>query len=337
MQAGVNPEIEIGRFLTDVAKYQNAPRFLGAVELQKEDERFALAVVHAYVENQGDGWSLTNAYLDRFLEEYRLLSPSDSDNPDQHAALLLRVRLLGRRIAELHAALGSSDADPAFAPEPITPDDIATWKRDLRTTAERVLNDLRGRIDTLPEMPQALATALLEQREALMARIDNALPPSIDAQKIRTHGDLHLGQVLIVKDDVFIIDFEGEPGRSVETRGRKTPAARDVAGMLRSIDYAGAAALERMVQAEDRPRLEAAVEDCRHQSERALLEAYRETLGDSRLIPAEREIADRLLDFFVLEKAIYEVEYELSNRPAWLHIPLAGILRLFAPVQAEVL
>ncbi|MGE0522956.1 MAG: maltose alpha-D-glucosyltransferase [Variibacter sp.] len=337
MQAGVNPEIEIGRFLTDVAKYENAPRFLGAVELQKEDERFALAVAHAYVENQGDGWNLTNTYLDRFLEEYRLLSPSDSADPEQHAALLLRVRLLGRRIAELHAALGSSDADPAFAPEPITPDDIAAWTRDLRATAERVLSDLRGRLEILPETAQALATALLGQRDALMARIDDALPPSIDADKIRTHGDLHLGQILIVKDDVFIIDFEGEPGRSVETRGRKMPAARDVAGMLRSIDYAGAAALERMVQAEDRPRLEAAVQDCRRQSERALLDAYRETLGDSRLIPAEPEIADRLLDFFVLEKAIYEVEYELSNRPAWLHIPLTGILRLFAPVQAEVL
>jgi maltose alpha-D-glucosyltransferase/alpha-amylase len=337
MQPGVNPEIEIGRFLTDVAGYQNTPRFLGSVELEKNGERFALAVVHDFTQNQGDGWALTGAYLDRFLEEYRLLNPSESDDPNRHAAMLVRVRLLGRRVAELHAALGSSNADPTFAPEPISRDDIETWTRDLRATTERVLNDLRGRLDNLPEATQALAASLLDQRDPLLAHIDSALPPVIDATKIRTHGDLHLGQILIVKDDVFIIDFEGEPGRSVEVRGRKFPAARDVAGMLRSIDYAGAAALERMVQAEDRQRLEAAVEDCRHQSEKALLESYRESIGASRLVPADSEIADRLLDFFVLEKAIYEVEYELSNRPAWLHIPLTGILRLFAPAQAEVL
>jgi maltose alpha-D-glucosyltransferase/alpha-amylase len=335
VQPGINPEIEIGRFLTDVAGYQNTPRFLGSVALEKDGETFALAVAHAFVQNQGDGWNLTSTYLDRFIEEYRLLGAAEADDPDRHAAMLLRVRQLGRRVGELHLALAMSETDPAFAPEPMTADDVAAWTRELKEMTERVLGDLAARLDQLPEGTRALAATLIAQRESLMQRIDASLPPTLSVAKIRTHGDLHLGQILIVKDDVFIIDFEGEPGRSIEMRRRKLPAARDVAGLLRSIDYAGAAALERMVPGEDRARLDEAVDDCRRQSEQALLESYRETIAGSALESQDKEIADRLLDFFVLEKAIYEVEYELSNRPAWLHIPLTGILRLFAPAQVE--
>ncbi len=338
LQAGINPDVEISRFLTDVARYQNTPPLVGSVELMKGDERFALAIVQRFVENQGDGWNLTRAYLDRFLEEYRLLAPDVVADPAQHAAYLLRMRQIGRRLAELHLALASSDSDAAFAPEPATADDLRSSIADFINAVERVLADLQHRRSHLPEAAREAADALLQRRDAAFARMGELLPPSIQAVKIRHHGDFHLGQLLIVKDDVFIIDFEGEPERSVEVRRRKALAARDVAGLIRSIDYAGTAALDRIAQvsAEDRARLAGAVGQWRTRCVATFLSAYRETLGETRLWPGDPAAVERLLDFFVLEKAIYEIGYELANRQGWLHVALLGTLRLlFAEGKAS--
>jgi maltose alpha-D-glucosyltransferase/alpha-amylase len=150
--------------------------------------------------------------------------------------------------------------------------------------------------------------------------------------KIRHHGDFHLGQMLIVKDDVFIIDFEGEPRRSIEDRRRKAPAARDVAGLIRSIDYSATAALERALKSapDEQGRLALALEGWREHSIAAFLAAYRQSLNDTRLWPRSPEEADRLLDFFLLEKAFYEIEYELAHRPDWLRVPLAGTWRILS-------
>jgi maltose alpha-D-glucosyltransferase/alpha-amylase len=150
--------------------------------------------------------------------------------------------------------------------------------------------------------------------------------------KIRHHGDFHLGQMLIVKDDVFIIDFEGEPRRSLEERRRKAPAARDVAGLLRSIDYSATAALDRVLKSapDDQGKIAKALDDWRERAVAAVLGAYHEHLADRRLWPEKRRDADALLDFFLLEKAFYEIEYELAHRPDWLRVPLAGTLRVLS-------
>jgi maltose alpha-D-glucosyltransferase/alpha-amylase len=188
----------------------------------------------------------------------------------------------------------------------------------------------------LPEELRETIETLFVNREAAVVRLRDLLASSLDTIKIRHHGDLHLGQLLIVKDDVFIIDFEGEPERSIDARRQKAPAARDLAGLVRSLDYAGTAALDRMgpLSPEERLRLSGALDDWRAQSVEALLSTYRETLGASPVWPSDPNVAGRMLDFFTLEKAIYEIGYEMANRPAWLHVPLRGVQRLLFPSGA---
>jgi maltose alpha-D-glucosyltransferase/alpha-amylase len=330
LRSGINPEVEVGRFLTDVAGYTNMPPLIGSVELATGDERYTLAVVHGFVQNQGDGWALTASYLDRFLEEARVLAPDAVADPAQHAAFLLRVRQIGRRIAELHQALACSDEDPAFAPEPATAHDVRTWSDDLAQLMQRTFGELERRRGQLPETVRPLIDTLLSAGEPVAARLRARLPDALNVSKIRHHGDLHLGQLLVVKDDVFAIDFEGEPERTLDWRRRKAPGARDVAGLVRSLDYAATAALDRTVQIspDERARLTRALEDWRAQCVEALLAAYREQITDTRVWPADAQTAEQLLDFFVLEKALYEISYDLANRPSWLHVPLAGAVRL---------
>jgi maltose alpha-D-glucosyltransferase/alpha-amylase len=333
VQTGINPDVEVSRFLTDVAGYQNTPPLVGTVELEKDGDRFALAIVQRFVENQGDGWHLTSAYLDRFLEEHRLLAPDAVADPAQHAGFLLRVRQIGRRLAELHLALSPRDGDGAFAPEAVTSGDVETWNASLVDSIRSTIDELFKRRGQLPEDLRETIETLFVNREAAVARARDLLPPAIATIKIRHHGDLHLGQLLIVKDDVFIIDFEGEPERSIDARRQKAPAARDLAGLVRSLDYASTAALDRMgpLSPEERSRLSHAVDDWRRQSIEAFLSTYHETLGDSPVWPSDPAIAERMLDFFTLEKAIYEIGYEMANRPAWLHVPLQGVQRLLLP------
>jgi maltose alpha-D-glucosyltransferase/alpha-amylase len=162
------------------------------------------------------------------------------------------------------------------------------------------------------------------------------LPDTVEAVKIRHHGDFHLGQMLIVKDDVVIIDFEGEPRRSIKERRRKAPAARDVAGLIRSIDYSATAALDRALQSapDEHGKVARALDNWRERSVATVVAAYRESLVDPRLWPRDPRDADRLLDFFVLEKALYEIEYELAHRPDWLHVPVLGTWRVLSRTEA---
>ena len=198
--------------------------------------------------------------------------------------------------------------------------------------AERALGDLARRRSDLAENDRQLVDALLSYRDSLPLRLRELLPETIDAVKIRHHGDFHLGQMLIVKDDVSIIDFEGEPRRSLAARRRKAPAARDVASLIRSIDYSATAALERALKSasDEHGKLAHALEDWREHSVAAFMSAYRSSLSDTRLWPQSVEAADRLLDFFLLEKAFYEIEYELAHRPDWLRVPLAGTWRILS-------
>ena len=211
-------------------------------------------------------------------------------------------------------------------------DDVRGWTDKVLQRANGTLDELARRRSDLRDDDRKLVDELLSRRRTLPDRLGELLPASVDTMKIRHHGDFHLGQMLIVKDDVFIIDFEGEPRRSIEDRRRKAPAARDVAGLIRSIDYSATAALERALKSapDEQGRLVRALDGWREQSVAAFLAAYRQSLGDTRLWPRSLEDADRLLDFFLLEKAFYEIEYELAHRPDWLRVPLAGTWRILA-------
>ncbi|HEU4358789.1 MAG TPA: putative maltokinase, partial [Xanthobacteraceae bacterium] len=335
LERGLNPEIEVGRFLTETVPFAHTPPLLGSIELEEDGARSAVAVVHGFVQNQGDAWTVTSAYLDRFVEEQRLLTAEAAGHSDEQAAYLRWMEQVGRRVAELQLALASRDDMVDFAPEPIAAEDVRSWTEALLRRAGRALDQLAQRRSDLTDNDRQLTDALQSYRDRLPARLRELLPVHVDALKIRHHGDFHLGQMLIVKDDVSIIDFEGEPRRSIEDRRRKAPAARDVAGLIRSIDYSVTAALERALKSapDEHGKLARALEGWREHSAAAFMAAYRSALTDARLWPQSLEAADHLLDFFLLEKAFYEIEYEIAHRPDWLRVPLAGTWRILSPSQ----
>ncbi|HMJ41757.1 MAG TPA: maltose alpha-D-glucosyltransferase [Pseudolabrys sp.] len=328
---GIHPEIEIGRFLTDVAHFKNAPALLGSVELVEEADRgSALAVVHAFVGNQGDAWSVTSAMLDRLVDEQRLMPNEAVAETSEISTMLQWMRQIGRRTAELHLAFATPTDDAAFAPEPISADDTARWTEALLARSHNVFGLIENNMNKLPEATAALAKRLLEHRSAAIAHIEATRNSKYDGLKTRHHGDFHLGQILIAKDDAYILDFEGEPRRSLDDRRRKAPPARDVAGFIRSIDYAISAAMDRgpNLSPEDRATLVKQIRIWGDRLTAAYWESYQATLGDAPLWPTDEVQLRQLLDLFLLEKAFYEVEYEITNRPSWVHIPLEATLRI---------
>jgi maltose alpha-D-glucosyltransferase / alpha-amylase len=337
LQPGLNPEIEIGRFFAESAPFAHTPPLMGAVELVDDDSRTAIAAVHGHVGNQGDAWALTQAHLDRFIDEQGLITPDAPSESAELASYLQWARQIGRRTAEMHLALASRADNPDFAPEPVTPDDIAWWSATLLARVEHVWEALTARRGEFSEADRRLADALVGQRDAVAGRLRTLLPGTVDAMKIRHHGDFHLGQVLIVKDDVFIIDFEGEPAKPTADRRRKAPAARDIAGLVRSIDYSTTSAFDRGPQSspEERERLFRALGQWRAGVVDAFLVAYHDVLAGASLWPVDAPTSRRLLDFFLVEKVFYEIEYELAHRPAWLHVPLEGALRMLSESGSE--
>jgi maltose alpha-D-glucosyltransferase/alpha-amylase len=333
LEAGINPEIEVGEFLTEVAGFANTPALLGSVTIIEGNTRSAVAVVHAFVANQGDAWTVTSAYLDRFVEEQRLLATSEHPSKSEEQVPYLRyMSQTGRRVAEMHLALAGASEIADFVPEPVQPADVEQWIENVTARAELLFDALKQQRETLKEADRALVDQALAYQATLHERLRALLPPDIDGLKIRHHGDFHLGQMLIVKDDIFIIDFEGEPRRSLDERRRKAPAARDVAGLIRSIDYSATAALERTLKLapDENGRLAAALAEWRDDSTAAFLAAYRETMTNALIWPANPQAAERMLNFFLLEKVLYEIGYELAHRPDWLRVPLTGMIRILS-------
>jgi maltose alpha-D-glucosyltransferase/alpha-amylase len=328
--AGTHPEIEVGRFLADEALFENAPKLLGSVELVEGNQRSALAVVHEFIQNQGDAWTVTSASLDRLIDDHRMLPTESVTETSETASLLQRMRQIGRRTAEMHVAFASREDIPDFAPENITPEDVARWTSESKIRAQGVFTLLERLLRDLPETTAQLAQHLLSHRDTVLTEIEALRNQQIRGIKIRHHGDFHLGQVLIAKDDAYILDFEGEPRRSLSERRSKAPPARDVAGFVRSIDYATSAAIDRApnLTAEERGTLVKLMRDWGERLTAAYWESYRETMNDAPLWPADDQQTLRLLERFVLDKALYEIEYELANRPNWAHIPLDATLRI---------
>jgi maltose alpha-D-glucosyltransferase/alpha-amylase len=337
LETGIHPEIEIGRYLTDVAGFANAPALLGSSELVEGNQHSAVGVVHAYVENQGDGWAVSAAYLDRFIDEQRVVTRdahrAESGQLGPYRRLMAQI---GRRLAELHLALAGHPELPDFAPEPTRPEDITHWTSETTERADRVFDTLEQLRDGFKEAEQALVDQLLSYRATLHDRLA-ALPTEISSLNIRQHGNFGLGETLIVKDDIFIIDFESERSLPLAMRRRKVPAAYDVAGLIRSIDYSVTAALERAltVPTEEQGRLAAALSDWRINAAGAFLAGYHEIMRGQRLWPADPRAANELLSLFLLEKPLIDIEYELSRRLDGLRVPLTALLRVLSEPSNE--
>jgi maltose alpha-D-glucosyltransferase / alpha-amylase len=278
------------------------------------------------------------AYLDRFVEEQRLLAASIHPGEREEEIPYLRyISQAGRRVAELHVALAGNGELAEFAPEPTARDDVQRWIEDVTLCAGRVFDALRHRRETLKEADRALVDQVLALQPTLPDRLERLLPRELDAANIRCHGDLDLSQLLIVKDDIFIVDFEGAPRRTIAERRRKAPAARDVASLIRSIDYSATAALERALKVahDEQGKLGAALGEWRDRATVAFFAAYSEAMTDQRLWPTDPRAAEGILTFFLLEKALNEIEYELLYRPEWLRMPLTGIIRTLSQPPFE--
>jgi maltose alpha-D-glucosyltransferase / alpha-amylase len=328
---GVNPEFEVGGFLTEVAHFPNIAPVAGAVEHVGADGQVrTLCLLQAHVSNQGDGWVYMQGYLERYFEQLR--NRVDPLPADVHGAHLAVVDTLGRRTGELHVALATPSGNPAFEPEPLTTADLTAYRLQALDEARDTLAALEAATGRLTGAALDDARAVLEARAPLLARIEQATAMAPAALKTRIHGDYHLAQVLLDRNDFVIVDFEGEPARSFEARRAKQSPLRDVAGMLRSFDYARASALRTdTLNADEHDALRAPAAVWAAETRAAFLKGYWAVAGGSALYGGDAEAARGLLPLFELQKALYELRYELNNRPEWVSIPLAGIRALIAP------
>jgi maltose alpha-D-glucosyltransferase/alpha-amylase len=358
-EVGRQPDQELGLYLAERAHFPNTPRLAGWLDYRSRlGDSTTFAVLHEYVTETRSAWEFAREDVKRYFE--RSLSDSDqSAAPALQGSLLdlltqeLPARaaqalgtfpafaeLLGRRIAEMHLALAADGNDEAMRPEPYGTLHQRSIYQSLHNLAQQVLRDLNRWLPNLSIELKPEVAELLHDAPRLLACFEAFRSRKMQATRIRHHGDLHLGQVLHTGKDVLIIDFEGEPARPLIERLRKRSAVRDVAGMLRSFHYAAASTLRGQLQTGhispgDAERLEAWAELWYRAAARAFLGRYLETAAGASFIPADRDELAMLLDVFLLEKALYEVSYELNNRPTWLPIPLAGIRSVMAGASAD--
>jgi maltose alpha-D-glucosyltransferase / alpha-amylase len=340
-QPGQNPDVEIGRFLTETAKFANVPPFGGSIEVRRADqEPETLVLLQGLVQNEGDGWQWTLEELDRYYESaasVRSAVPPAAAEPStvspearEHAAIYLdAAAMLGRRTAEMHLALASG-GDAAFAPHVPEVADLEAMRDHLTAHAAQAFDLLKTSLSRLPDDTVEPAGLALSRRGALLARFRALAGLRNAGQWTRIHGDYHLGQVLRSKGDFVILDFEGEPARPLAERRAKHSPLKDVAGMVRSFSYAAFVALTQYTsrRPEDFAQLESWARLWETSVSSEFLRAYREATGDSLIVPTEDEAFNSLLHIYILDKALYELVYELNNRPTWIRIPLHGILSL---------
>jgi maltose alpha-D-glucosyltransferase/alpha-amylase len=360
LQPGENPDVEIGRFLTEVAHFPRIPPFLGEITITSaKGEKTTIAMLQGLVANQGDGWQWFREQLAGFFTSVATLpAPSESHAPSflsQQEPLreaveyagpsLVAAALLGRRTAELHLALATPTQDPAFAAEPFTPTDLARDARRIEAQITSTLEALKVKFSTLKGLIADEAGLLLSRRLELFARAHAITASAPAGQRIRIHGDYHLGQTLRTGSpstepgaepgDFILLDFEGEPARPLSERCQKQSPLKDIAGMIRSLSYAAHAGLDQYLTANPEfardsgyDRLAAWAILWQNSASAEFLRAYRETIAVNPALLPSPQGSQTLLGAYLLEKALYELLYELNNRPAWLRIPLAGILTL---------
>jgi maltose alpha-D-glucosyltransferase/alpha-amylase len=352
LEEGVSPELEIGRFLTEREPFPNAPPVAGTIEYQnrRKGEPITLGILHEYVPNEGDGWQYTLDSLGRYFEQVlahpgveaplpvgnSLLDVSEESIPtiaeETIGPYLVSAQLLGQRTAELHLALASAVDEPNFVPEPFS----VTYQRSLyhgmRGFAIQVLQLLHQRLRYLPDEVKVDAQKVFNLEDAIIGHFQDISKRKLTGMRIRCHGDYHLGQVLYTGNDFVIVDFEGEPARHLGERRIKRSPLRDVAGMLRSFHYAAFVGLRgqasTVLRPEDLPMLQEWARAWYLWVSASFLKSYLQLMEDTPILPQTREGIKVILDAYLLDKAIYEVNYELNNRPDWVGLPLQGILQV---------
>lgn len=328
LQPGLHPEFEVGRFLTEVAGYKNSPSLFGALEIEDESgERNLVAILQSFVTNQGDGWGYTLGYLERFFHDTRYASREErAAQKDIHVGFTRLMRTLGLRVAELHQALATPTADPAFSVEPVTAAWLDEWRRRLLREAAAAHRTLQHHTGSNDAGQVERFRALLLLWPALERCINELMPDRVTALLTRTHGDLHLGQVLVAEHDFHIIDFEGEPARPLAERRAKQMPLRDIAGLLRSLDYAARTAAARETEKFEDDHALVLTLEWLALSRQALLDGYRQGSDGCRFAPAETGEFESLIALFTVEKVLYEILYEANNRPDWLIVPVDGLI-----------
>jgi maltose alpha-D-glucosyltransferase/alpha-amylase len=343
LMAGVHPEAEMSRYLTRLGYANTAPLYGEVVRVDPAGVPHTLIIVQGYIDNQGNAWDWALDYLRRTIDELALAVDDEGSADQAHEDEAVQgycavIGAIGKRLGELHAVLASPTEDDAFAPVAATPDDVRTWVADTKSMLAEALDIVARHTGdnehTLDEDARELARGLIERREALVARIDELVPLDAKAARIRIHGDFHLGQVLLAQGDAYLIDFEGEPARALDYRRAKASALRDVAGLLRSLSYAGAAAQSTTesapMQVAERKR--ALFERFRGHAAEAFLSQYRAAVAEAPLMLVSASHEQALLDLFLIEKAAYEIRYEAANRPSWLALPVRGLAAIAARV-----
>jgi trehalose synthase-fused probable maltokinase len=353
IQEGINPDLEIGQFLTEKTSLKSVPPLAGTIEYQAPDGKpMAQGMLQKFVPNQGDAWGFTLKALANYYDEVRRITKAGTTAgtvtgvasagtsgevaPDVAKSsvetYLAAAELLGQRTAEMHLALASGANDPAFAPEPFTMESQQALEQSMSGLLIRVFALLRDKMKHLPSEWRGKAERLAASESEIAARFNGALREPIRAMRTRIHGDYHLGQVLRTENDFVIIDFEGEPARSIEERRVKRSPLQDVAGMLRSFHYAAFAPLlgEDRVQGDDVTRMGVWAEAWNSWVAERYLGKYFETAKNAAYLPATQAEIQTVLELHLLEKAIYELGYELNNRPTWVGIPLQGISKLLS-------
>ena len=326
LEPGIHPELEVGRFLTEKAGFRNTPALLGSVEHAGSPgvPVTALCVLQTLVPSRGDGWTYVVDRLQSIAHRHHDAAAGKRD-------VVALARRLGQRTAELHRALAVPTDDKAFRPEPVASDTLKDLAASVRLSGRSVFEALRQCRPQLDPTSRDIADRLLARSQDLLRRIDQLVPTGLGAKRTRLHGDYHLGQVLVSDTDVFIIDFEGEPMRPLPERRAKHLPLRDVAGMLRSFDYA-AAAVTRGIAADGSTA--SGLQSCAARMSSAFLESYCRAIRGCPSFPADLQAANKLLRLFVIEKALYEITYELANRPSWACIPLASLLAILEGLGA---
>jgi maltose alpha-D-glucosyltransferase / alpha-amylase len=353
----MNPDLEISHFLTE-AKFANIPAFVGSIEWTHEQGSIVLGMVQQMVESNSDAWAYMLDRLDDYNE--RILSTNTIDLPydlrgsmtdpvsydlvPEQVKLLLegqlveRTILLGKRTGEMHIKLASGTTHPDFKPEPYSLHYQRSLYAGLQSLVRATFQILGKKLKDLPVDVQKEAEEVLQMKQEILQTLKKIYSRKIEVDKIRIHGDYHLGQVLFTGKDFVITDFEGEPARSHSERRLKRSALRDVAGMIRSFHYAayGSLFLDNQIRTEDIQKLMPFADQWFHYMSGFFMRSYMQTVAGNSFFPADKEDLEILMTTFMLEKAIYELNYELNNRPDWVIIPLRGIKSVLRKEELEL-
>ena len=336
LEDGVNPDVEITRFLTERANFSNVPAFVGALEYRHEkSEPTVVCLLQSAAMSESDGWALTLDAVGRYYERV-LGRKADLQNQTTPPGSLLdeliggvypeKAKLLGQRTGELHLALASRVDDRAFAPEPFNAMAQRSVYQTMRASVRRAFTLLEKKLPDLSAAFRDEAKEVIATEQEILAREKRLLDRRTNASKIRIHGDYHLGQVLYTGKDFIILDFEGEPARALGERKLKRSALRDVSGMMRSFQYAAYSALwQPAMRTEDMPFLERWADLWYRQMSSVFLQSYLKTTSGAIFVPQNPDDQQIMLEAYLLDKAVYEIGYELNHRPDWVVIPIRGI------------